>query len=103
MVINLFDYVLGATAAHRLAIEKGIITTTPLETLTEYTEHYPEEKPTSWYESFYHKYYLNGEFELLKGIKSEIKELFYFYRKNREVINRVIYCRLKNHFNHSNR
>jgi hypothetical protein len=92
------DYLLGAITSHRLAVEKGIITSTPLETFTEYMEHYSNEEQTAWYESFYHKFYdIKIPFSL-QSAESQIKDLFCFYKKSRDIINDIVNSRLKNNF-----
>lgn len=92
------DYLLGATTSHRLAVEKGIVISSPLETFTEYMVHYPNEGLTGWYESFYHKLYDTKAAFSLHFINSQIKDLFCFYRKNREITNAIVNSRLKNNF-----
>ena len=97
------DYLLGAITSHRLAVEKGIITSTPLETFTEYMGHYSNEELTDWYESFYHKFYdIKIPFSL-QFAESQIKDLFYFYRKNREITNDIVNSNLKNNFGYYER
>lgn len=95
--INLFDSILCFTAVFRLAAEHGIITTNPLETLTEYTTHYSNAKTTRWYNSFFKKYYRDNSTGLLTGIETEIKELFRFYKESEFTINQLIYTQAKNY------
>ncbi len=92
------DYLLATITSHRLAVEKGIITSTTLETFTEYINHYSNEELTGWYEYFYHKLYdIKATFSL-QFVNSQITDLFYFYKRNRDTINDIISSRLKSHF-----
>jgi predicted nucleotidyltransferase len=90
------DYLLGSMARHRLAIEKGIITSTTLEAFTEYMTHYSSESSSKWYESFYHQFYGSKTNFSLSLIESQIEDLFCFYSKNRGIINGIVNSSLEN-------
>lgn len=91
-------YLLESITSHRLAVEKGVIASTPLEAFNEYLGHYSDEELTGWYDYFYHKLHGIKASFLTEFIESEIKELFRFYRQNRNLINDTVSSRLKSHF-----
>ena len=91
-------YLLESITSHRLAVEKGVIASTPLEAFNEYLGHYSDEELTGWYDYFYHKLHGIKASFLAEFIESEIKELFRFYRQNRDLINDIVSSRLKSHF-----
>ncbi len=85
------DFIFGNIPAKRVTLETGIISLTPEETHTHYTQIYKHEPETTCYNEIYNKIYVNyPDKTLMPELRKQKQSIFMLLRKNIESIINMI-------------